>query len=271
MRNLESSIKTTAIAAAFATFCSLSTPTFALAIFGVNEGSVPGTPVNIFNADKINGSYNEAFTVTGANTFSARDIFSLGSYTLGSGGAVTSYLNNPEPAGYKAYAVATSSGIFSVSGPTGNILNTTVTSSSLELYIDPKSDTLVHRPETGTGDITREWFSDDLRLMSGFNGTGEGSGDSTRLDPGNFGILFNDAVLDPSGEFYFTSPRPFYVGFEANGNFNPFNPAPGATTLQQGVANLFFSDSTVPEPASLALLGIGLFGMAAIRRWHPNA
>ncbi len=67
-----------------------------------------------------------------------------------------------------------------------------------------------------------KWFSDDLRLMSGFNGTGEGSGDSTRLDPGNFGILFNDTVLDPSGELYFTSPRPFYVGFEANGNFNPF-------------------------------------------------
>ena len=186
MRNLDLSIKSIAITIAFATSC-LSTPTYALAIFGVNEGSVPGTPSSTFSADRMNGSYNEVLTVGVANTFSARTVFSLGSFTINNGGAVISYINNPEPNGYAVYGEVNSSGTFALSGSN---LSFNATSNTLQLFIDPKSDTTVPLPASGTDDIIPTSNVDDYRILYDLTGIniGIGSLDSSKPDPGNFVI-----------------------------------------------------------------------------------
>ena len=46
VKNMRLKTKAIAIATVLATSCSLTAPAFALAIFEVNEGAIPGTPTN---------------------------------------------------------------------------------------------------------------------------------------------------------------------------------------------------------------------------------
>jgi hypothetical protein len=90
---------------------------------------------------------------------------------------------------------------------------------------------------------------------SGFNNLG-----------GAFLNTINNFILNTSGSDFFTAPVPFFnvtfsefnnttQGILRNGNLISINQASGGVDFNK-----------IPEPASLALIGLGLFAMGAVRR-----
>lgn len=228
----------------------------ALLDFTVDEGSVPGAAPNVLVADKLNGGYNEILTINPDSSFNTQAYANIGQF-FGNDGADTigSQLGSGigAPNQYRMYALFSSAGTFAGGTFTG-------TSGSFDLYIDADSNTTLGLGADGVSPITVGNNADDYRIAFTTSLT---SAIGIVGNPGAFDLFFSDFQLTADGMNYFTSPDPFYLLVNVDGDFDNFNPVPGQSFNVVGDVSAVFA---VPEPGSLALVGLALAGLGLSAR-----
>jgi hypothetical protein len=249
--------------------------------FTVDEGSVPGAISNVItNAGGFSGAYTEVVTFDGAGNFSTSIKWTAGSIYDTSNNVLGSQLNAITSNGYGMYGLFVASGTYvTVAGVTTFTFNP---GGNLGIFIDAgQNTTFATTPANGaTSWVAGGTTSDDYQIASGAAVGGTGSLNpflstcESAVNPGgvgnfcgSFGVNTSFDLTNPNGPLYFTAPSPFYNLSFNSGQLKAFEVA-GTQTIS---GSLDVNFARVPEPATLALMGLGLLGMGATTRRRKSA
>ncbi len=221
------------------------------------------TPVN---ADSLGGASSTLLTYEGGGVYDAVGYIDFSAFSL-AGNAIGA---NKTGLNFYYGLYATFNQTFSCPGALvpGSPISCTAQSISLNLYANPgDGNSYTQASLTGPMVTDSKVSAGDILLGTSTVITGPSSA-GINSDLGAFENLTSNFSLTSAGSAFFTAPVPFYdIAFsEYNNTSTGLNCSPVtgecAVTFETGSTNF----AQTPEPASVAIFGLGLIGLAFMRR-----
>lgn len=249
-------------------------------VFTINTNAILGTGGNVFDANQMIGSSSELLRTVG-NTHTGNGYLQFSSFALNSNGVGFTSINEK----YKLYATfqvadVLQSGVINQA----NSVNT-VTKLDFQFYADPGMDTTFTNANatTNTDASANDIGANDIllgigTLVSGVDGFDDHGGayfnsiETFAVCAGaGLGNVQGITVPVPActtaqGTAFFAAPVPFYgIAFDAfNNSTQGVSKVGNLVSINQASGTVDFN--RIPEPGSLALLGLGLMGIGATLR-----